>query len=145
MSMVTPHTLAVQIYYEDTDFSGFVYHANYLRYFERSREHLLGIEDLVTLYHTYGIGFVVYRIEANYRRPAVHGDKLEVRSYAWMESPLRAAFLQSVWRGEETKPLVEALIQVACIDRSKRPIPVPNHILPTIHAYSPEIRPQHLK
>ena len=37
------HVHTVRVYYEDTDFSGVVYHANYLKYCERAREHLLGI------------------------------------------------------------------------------------------------------
>ena len=46
---------AVQIYYEDTDHSGLVYHANYLKYFERAREHLLGVDELVRLLKEDGI------------------------------------------------------------------------------------------
>ena len=38
------HRHEIQIYYEDTDHSGVVYHANYLKYFERAREHMLGVE-----------------------------------------------------------------------------------------------------
>ena len=44
------HVLDIQIYYEDTDFSGVVYHANYLRFFERAREHILGADELVRLW-----------------------------------------------------------------------------------------------
>ena len=55
------HSHEFQIYYEDTDLSGIVYHANYLKYFERAREHLLGVEELVSLYYDEGVGFVVAR------------------------------------------------------------------------------------
>ena len=51
------HIHRVQIYYEDTDHSGAVYHANYLKYFERAREHLLGTDELVRLWDVDGIGF----------------------------------------------------------------------------------------
>ena len=53
------HAHPVQIYYEDTDLSGVVYHANYLKYFERAREHLLGPTELARLYNEDGIGVVV--------------------------------------------------------------------------------------
>ena len=43
---MTPHVHPVQINYEDTDHSGVVYHANYLKYFERAREHSLGVEGV---------------------------------------------------------------------------------------------------
>ncbi|MBT6176177.1 MAG: thioesterase, partial [Deltaproteobacteria bacterium] len=45
------HAHPVQIYYEDTDLSGVVYHANYLKYFERAREHLIGPTELARLYN----------------------------------------------------------------------------------------------
>ncbi len=54
------HEHRVQIYYEDTDHSGLVYHANYLKYFERAREHMLGLAELRRLYDEDGVGFVVY-------------------------------------------------------------------------------------
>ena len=58
--MTTTRSFSVQIYYEDTDHSGLVYHANYLKYFERAREHLLGTDELVRLLAEEGKGFVVY-------------------------------------------------------------------------------------
>lgn len=64
------HVHAVQVYYEDTDLSGAVYHANFLKYFERAREHLLGPDELVRLWRDAGIGFVVYRCELRFREPA---------------------------------------------------------------------------
>ena len=49
---------STQIYYEDTDHSGVVYHANYLKFFERAREHML-IDALVKLHKEQNVGFVV--------------------------------------------------------------------------------------
>ena len=94
-----PHVHQVIIYYEDTDFSGLVYHANYLKYFERAREHLLGVDELVRLYRDDGIGFVVYRAELTFREGARHGDHLEVRTTVTTESPYRAVFKQDVKPG----------------------------------------------
>ena len=63
-----PHHLHhVQIYYEDTDFSGVVYHASYLKSFERAREHLIGVDELVRLFREDGIGFVVYKANLTFR------------------------------------------------------------------------------
>ena len=61
------HSHEFQIYYEDTDLSEIVYHANYLKYFERAREHLLGVDELVDLYYQLGIGFVVYKAELTFK------------------------------------------------------------------------------
>ena len=57
---MTPKTyrIQVQVYYEDTDHSGVVYHANYLKYFERAREGVIGPQALVALWKESGLGFV---------------------------------------------------------------------------------------
>ncbi len=131
------HHLPIIVYYEDTDFSGVVYHANYLKYFERSREHMLGIQALARLYKEDGLGFVVYKIEMTFRRPAVHADELVVRSFSWTESPLRIVFDQSVWRGEDPKPLVKAQIELACVNRQGHPKLIPGSVLKIIEQFSP--------
>ena len=74
------HEHRVQIYYEDTDHSGVVYHANYLKYFERAREHMLGTDELRRLFVEDGIGFAVYKAELTYKEGAVFGDTLVIES-----------------------------------------------------------------
>ncbi len=117
----------VQIYYEDTDHSGLVYHANYLKYFERAREHLLGVEELVRLLHDEGVGFVVYKCEMTFREGAVFGDALEVRSSPRMESDFRVVFQQDVYRGD--KLLVQGVVQMVCVDRERRLVPIPASVV----------------
>ncbi len=111
--MVAKHT--VQIYYEDTDHSGLVYHANYLKYFERAREHLLGVERLVNLLEDEGIGFVVYKAELTYKKGAVFGDSIEIRTTPRLESEYRIHFQQDVYRQDEL--LVEGRVEMVCVDR----------------------------
>lgn len=108
-----PHIHRVQIYYEDTDHSGLVYHANYLKYFERAREHLLGTEELVRLLNEEGKGFVVYKCEMTFKEGAVFGDILEIRSTPKLESEYRIAFQQDVYRGE--KLLVQGVVHMVCV------------------------------
>ena len=120
------HQIDVQVYYEDTDHSGVVYHANYLRYFERAREHLLGIEHLLTLGRD-GIGFVVYKAELTYRQGAVFGDLLEIRSTVEQESPYRLHFDQQCWKGEEM--FVQGIIQLVCVGRDRQLIRLPPLVL----------------
>ena len=119
----------VQIYYEDTDFSGVVYHANYLKYFERAREHLIGVDELVRLFKEDGIGFVVYKAEMTFREGARHGDTLEVRTTVRPESAYRAIFNQDVWRPDGSKPMVEGRVQLCCIDRSQKLVKLPKSVL----------------
>lgn len=121
------HSFRVQIYYEDTDHSGLVYHANYLKYFERAREHLLGVSELVRLLEQDGIGFVVYKCELTFREGAVFGDSLEIRTTPRKESEFRLAFNQDVYRGD--KLLVQGLVQMVCIDRDKKLVRVPDSVL----------------
>ena len=122
------HTFEVRIYYEDTDFSGIVYHANYLKYFERAREHLIGPETLVSLYRERGIGFVVYKAELTFREGAVHGDVLEIRTDVELESEYRAVFRQTVWRAGGASPLVRGSVQLVCVDRRNQLVVLPPEV-----------------
>ena len=106
MSQASPpseefHVHKVRIYYEDTDVSGLVYHANYLKYFERAREHIIGPDELVRLLQEDGLGFVVYKAEMTFREGARLGDEIEVRTRVSKESPYRAVFEQNVHMGVE--------------------------------------------
>ncbi len=127
-------TTPLQIYYEDTDLSGSVYHANYLRYFERAREHLLGPAELVRLWKEDGIGFVVYKCELSFREPAGLGDVLEIRTAVRMESDYRAVFSQSVWRSEAKQAMVEGVVQLVCVDRNNRLVALPSAVRARIEA-----------
>jgi tol-pal system-associated acyl-CoA thioesterase len=129
-----PHVHDVQIYYEDTDFSGVVYHANYLKYFERAREHLIGVDELVRLHRDEGVGFVVYKATLTFKVGAVHGDKLEVRTWAHAQSRYRAVFEQHIFRKGGDKPLVTGTVDLVCVDREQQLVPLPA----SVHAWSTE-------
>ena len=128
------HVHPVQIYYEDTDHSGVVYHANYLKYFERAREHLLGVEELVRLYREDGIGFVVYKVELTYREGAVFGDSLEIQTRVEPESDYRLIFHQNVVRPLDGKILVEGLVHLVCVDDGKALTRLPSQVLAQLQA-----------
>jgi tol-pal system-associated acyl-CoA thioesterase len=119
----------VSIYYEDTDFSGLVYHANYLRYCERAREHVLGRDALVALYRDHGIGFVVYRAELAFKEGARFGDELEVRTTVELKSEYRAVFRQPVYRVGGASPLVEVEIHLVAVDRDNKLIRLPADVI----------------
>ena len=123
-----PPPYSVTVYYEDTDFTGYVYHANYLKYFERAREELLGVEQLVALYRERGIGFVVYKAELNFREPAYHGDILEVRTSGGSESPYRAVFDHTVVRRGSETPLVQGKVQMVAVDTNGKLVALPEPI-----------------
>ena len=120
------HRHPVQIYYEDTDHSGLVYHANYLKYFERAREHVLGTAELVRLLNEDGIGFVVYKAALTYKKGAVFGDTIEIRTEVRAESEYRLHFQQNVYRGEEL--LIEGEVQLVCVDADGKLVRVPQSV-----------------
>ncbi len=122
---MSTHEFDIQIYYEDTDFSGVVYHANYLRFFDRAREHVLGAEELVRMWNDDGVGFVVYKVQMAFKDGAVFGDTITIKSTARLESEYRVSFDQRAYRKRDDKLLVEATIEMVCIDRQKRPVPIP--------------------
>ncbi len=118
----------VRIYYEDTDLSGAVYHANYLKYFERAREHLIGPEELVKLWDETGIGFVVYKAECTYRESARLGDVIEVRTVVTLESEYRAIFKQDVYRPGRDTPIVLGRVELVCVDQNNKLVPLPQTV-----------------
>ena len=120
------HEHLVQIYYEDTDHSGRVYHANYLKYFERAREHLLGTEELRRLLVEQGVGFVVYKASLTYREGAGFGDTLSIRTRVHEESVYRLRFDQRAYRGETL--VVEGLVELVCIDAQDVLVQVPESV-----------------
>lgn len=118
--MAEPHVFHVSVYYEDTDFSGLVYHANYLRFFERAREHYLGREHLVRLWQDEGIGFVVYKADLSFKEGARFGDELEIRTTVDLQSEYRAVFRQSAWKVGGKGPMVDSEIHLVCVDRNNK-------------------------
>ena len=120
------HQYPIQVYYEDTDHSGVVYHANYLKYFERAREHMLGIDELVELYQQHNIGFVVYKADLTYKKGAQFGDRLVIHSTVKQESPYRLHFEQKAFR--DTEALVTAHIQLACVQHNDGLIRIPARV-----------------
>lgn len=116
------HFLPVRIYYEDTDFTGVVYHANYLRFFERGRSDFLrlaGVRHSELLAGAEPLGFAVNRMTLDFLRPARIDDALTVRTvFETMKGP-RIFISQGLWRGAEE--LVRAEVQVCCISLTGRP------------------------
>jgi tol-pal system-associated acyl-CoA thioesterase len=119
------HHTEVQVYYEDTDHSGVVYHANYLKFFERAREHVIGTKELAKMWHEEGIGFAVYKIEIGYFEGAVFGDTLDIRTTCCKDGDYKIIWTHEVWRENSSKPAVRATLELVCLDRNKRLMPIP--------------------
>ena len=126
LTVADPHRVVVRVYYEDTDFSGVVYHANYLRFLERGRTELLrsaGIDQSALHAEGSGLNFAVRRMTLDYARPARMDDLLHVDTRV---GEMRGASLwmsQQVLRGETV--LVAAAVLVAVLSGG-RPARLPD-------------------
>ena len=120
------HQLPVRIYSEDTDFTGVVYHANYLRYFERGRSdffRLVGVSHSALLERPDQAAFTITRITVDFKRAARIDDALLVRTtYDAVKGP-RLFISQRITRGEEL--IATAQVEAACIDLTGRAIRPP--------------------
>ena len=118
------HLMQVRVYYEDTDFTGIVYHANYLRFMERGRTNylrLLGADHRALFEQASaeapGFHFVVRHMDLDFIRPAQMDDILVIET---KPSEVRGASItlhQKVMRGDEL--LVEAKVQVAFVSQGR--------------------------
>jgi len=116
------HLLPVRVYYEDTDFTGLVYHANYVRYLERGRSdclRLMGIGHAELLDGDQPLAFVVSSLELKFLKPARIDDALVVRTtYDAVKGP-RLLISQTVERDGEV--LCRAGVVAVCIHLDGRP------------------------
>jgi acyl-CoA thioester hydrolase len=118
------HRFAVTVYYEDTDLSGFVYHANYLRFIERARSEwvrALGIDQ--NAMRAEGAVFAVHRIEADFLAPARLDDRLEVTTAIAERTPARVTVAQEVAR--DGAALFRARVTLVCMTPEGRPRRLP--------------------
>jgi acyl-CoA thioester hydrolase len=121
------HVLTLRIYYEDTDFSGAVYHASYLRFLERGRTEILRAIDFDhrRLAETQREGFVVRRMTIDYLKPARMDDVIAVVTAAEEVKAASLVLRQTVLRESET--LVTATAQCAYL-RNGRPARMPERM-----------------
>ena len=118
------HRIMARVYYADTDFSGVVYHARYLEFFERGRSDFLRLAgvhhtELADGKHGEKLVWVVRRMEIDFRAPARIDDILTVETRAAEISGARIVMAQQIKRGDD--PLVEARVEAAIIGESGRP------------------------
>jgi acyl-CoA thioester hydrolase len=119
------HRLPARVYYEDTDFTGVVYHANYLRFFERGRSDFLraaGVSHQALLAGPEPLAFAVIRADVRFLKAARIDDALVIATMFDQVQGPRLLISQSLNRGEDL--IATAAIEACCIDsqgRVKRP------------------------
>lgn len=125
---MTPHTFPVRVYYEDTDFSGNVYHAAYLHFFERARTEFLRAEGI---HHSElikeGIAFAVRSMQIEFIRAAHIDDELVVTTSLVEMSGARFVLDQSIARNGEA--IATARVLAVAIRTNGKPARLPRALL----------------
>ena len=132
------HRLMIRVYYEDTDFTGLVYHANYLKYFERGRSdylRLLGIHHHRLAALDPPLAFAVARIEVRYRAAARIDEVLTVRTRLTGTRGAQVFIAQTIERAGVV--VGEATLDVVCIDGGGAPKRLPKLLCDVINAHGP--------
>jgi acyl-CoA thioester hydrolase len=127
------HILPISIYYEDTDLSGVVYHANYLRYMERGRTEffrLAGISKMAGLDQDEPTAWTLRSVQVDYHRPARLDDVIQVRSVLVGLSGARMKALQRITCGETL--LVVGRIEACITTLTGKPRRLPQNVLQTL-------------
>jgi acyl-CoA thioester hydrolase len=118
------HCLPIRVYYEDTDFSGAVYHANYLKFCERARSDCLRLLDFQHHDADGKAGFVVRRMGCEFLRPGRIDDVLEVETRFLGAAGAKLDLQQTVRRSVEI--LFDAKVTVVLVDARGRPTRLPD-------------------
>jgi len=127
------HHLMVRIYYEDTDFSGLVYHANYLKYFERGRSEymrLLGVHHHQLANLETPLAFAVSDIHIAFKAPARIDELICIKSRLLRARGASFTLEQTVTRSEHI--LAKGEVEVVCIDLEGRPRRMPKALMEAI-------------
>jgi acyl-CoA thioester hydrolase len=124
------HELTQRVYYEDTDFSGAVYHARYLHFMERARTdylRCLGVAQS-TLFESSdeGLAFMVHRMEIDFKAPARMDDIVTVRTRTEKAGGAKMILAQEILRDDRL--LIAAKVVIAVINRNGRPRRLPESL-----------------
>lgn len=139
----TRHLLPVRIYYEDTDFSGVVYHANYLRFLERGRSdclRLAGVHHAELWARPEPLAFTIRRIDMTFHQPARIDDSLIVTTQFTRASGARIEAVQ--WITRDTEVIFQAGVFAACINGEGRPRRIPSDVASNMAPYLAEGEPE---
>ena len=120
-----------KIYVEDTDFQGVVYHANYLKYFERSRSEFLSYANISqNKLREKDLAFVIKSIKINYLKSAELGNQIVVQSNVEKKSNVRMIFYQKIIDKNSGKEFVNGEVEVCFVNLlSKKPKQFPDDLL----------------
>ncbi len=118
--------VSFKVYYEDTDSLGVVYYANYFKFMERGRTEFVGAHGRsVAQWNAEGVLLVVHSVQAQFKKPAVLGDLIDVVSSFSVVSAYRGRFTQRLTRAATGELCVDATVDIVCLDTNQNLIELP--------------------
>lgn len=130
-------TYGIRVFYEDTDVGGIVYHANYLKFFERARTEMLrefGVEQ--SLFLDENFGFVIKNAQLDYKATAKLDEKLTVHSRITQHKRVSLLFEQEIFNQQEVSICKANILVVGINLTSARPCAIPQAILGALNHVS---------
>lgn len=116
----------IRVYMEDTDAGGIVYHANHIRFMERTRTEWLRASGIDHYWHQKDYHFVVHKIALKYMRAILMDDLITVTASVVSCKSTSFVLQQNIYRGEIM--LASGEVELACISTEMRPLRLPNEI-----------------
>jgi acyl-CoA thioester hydrolase len=120
------HVLPIRIYYEDTDLSGIVYHANYLRFMERGRTEFFraaGVAKLAELDGPEPFAWTLRKAALEYMKPARLNDLIEVHTSAASLTGVRMTAVQDIYC--DGRQLTHGTVEACIISLTGKPKRIP--------------------
>ena len=125
--MVNKFEFQIRVYIEDTDAGGIVYHANHIRFMERTRTEWLRAAGVEHYWHQKDYHFVVHKINVKYSRPILMDDLITVTASVVSCKATSFVLQQNIYRGEIM--LASGEVELACISvDGMRPTRLPEEI-----------------
>ena len=128
---VAERKISFPAYYEDTDFTGVVYHASYIKLFQRAREEMLGLNYLIKLFER-GIMFAVTHIDIQFLKPARYADTIAITSILSFKRNVACLFKQRAIKEDDGKNgivFATATTKIVPVDPQGNPIHIPGDVL----------------
>lgn len=105
------------IYYEDVDIGGYCYHSKYLNFCERARSDIFFSQNVSPVFKKYH--FVAKSLQANYRKPALFGDKIIIKTYVLKHKNVSIELSQSIYNQKTNELLFNLEILLVCLQDVK--------------------------
>ena len=119
-------SVSFKVYYEDTDSLGVAYYANFFKFMERGRTEFVGAHGRsVAQWNAEGVLVVVHSVQAQFKKPAVLGDIIDVVSSFSVVSAYRGRFTQRLTRATTGELCGDATVDIVCLDTNQNLIELP--------------------